>query len=102
MTHKRPARKVAIACAGCSKTQTLRPGKVEPCDGYCCNWDHGPNHVQAPGLIRRWVYNAAGGFYGWQDAPPTDDEIAGVRRAREIIVLGQTKLILDNAAGDPS
>ena len=99
MTRERPSRKVTIRCAGCAKTQTLRPGRVEPCEGYCCCWDHGPRQAQAPGLIRRWVSNAAGGFYGWQDALPSAEEINGVRRAREILVLGQAQAIVDDAAG---
>ncbi len=90
-------RKVTIKCAGCGKTQTSRPEKVERCDGCCWRWNHGPGEPQAPGLIRRWVYNAAGGFCGWHDALPSDEEADGVRRAREILVLGQAKMIVDDA-----
>lgn len=94
------AQKVVVKCDGCVKTQTLRPSKIEPCDGYCCTSEHGPKTRQRPGLMRQQIINAAGGFWGWRDVVPTQQDMDAVARARAIGALGQAKLVVDEAAGD--
>lgn len=62
------ARRVTVTCHGCGRTETVRASRLQPCDGYCCVWWHGPDTHPAPGLSRDWVVNAARGFDGWRDA----------------------------------
>ncbi|MEV6867696.1 hypothetical protein AB0M44_42755 [Streptosporangium subroseum] len=98
MSKRKAAVKVTVRCHRCDKTQTLRPSKIERCDGYACTREHGPQEEQAPGLAREIVYNAAGGFWGWRDVIATEEVAQAVRRAREIAVLGVAEMVVHDAA----
>ncbi|MET8836579.1 hypothetical protein ABZV78_22035 [Micromonospora sp. NPDC004540] len=93
------ARKVVVRCTGCAKTQTLRPSRIEPCDGYYCTPEHGPKDDQPPGLVREQIIHAAGGFWGWRDVVPSQEDMDAIARARAIMALGQAKQIVDEAVG---
>ncbi len=97
-SKRQGATKLIVRCHRCEKTQTLRPSKLQPCDGYACRWEHGPREPQAPGLVREVVLNAAGGFYGWRDVIPTREVAQAVRRAREIAVIGAAEIAVRDAA----
>lgn len=45
------AQQIVVTCGGCSKTQASRPSKIEPCDGYYCMPEHGPNVDVAAGGV---------------------------------------------------
>ena len=51
-------------------------------------------------MLREYLVNAAGGFWGWRDVAATLQARDGIARARAILALGQAKLIVDVAAGD--
>ena len=94
------AQKIVVTCGGCAKTQAARPSTIEPCDGYYCMPECGPKGRQPPGLLREYLVNAVGGFWGWRDVAATLQARDGIARARAILALGQAKLIVDVAAGD--
>lgn len=76
--------KVTIRCAGCAKTQTLRPQKVERCDGYSCGGcDFSPPHPPE-GQITVMVSGAAGGFRGYRHEIPDAERLAALGRARVV------------------
>ncbi len=81
---KRLVEYVTIRCShvGCDKTQRLRRSRLITCDGYACNWEHGPRKRQAPGLMREMVMNAAGGFIGWRDVAPDHEQSSAFDRAQ--------------------
>ncbi|MGN9777372.1 hypothetical protein ACTMS0_16640 [Micromonospora sp. H33] len=94
-------RKIVVSCDRCFRTQTMRPGRVESCDGYFCVTGHGPSGGPPPGLVRELVINAAGGFWGWRDVLPSHEAMSGILRAREILAIGQAQRIIEDA-GDGS
>jgi hypothetical protein len=85
------AEKITIACAGCGRTQQLRPSKLLNCDYYTCgtsspckanpDWKH---PARPEGFIMRIHMNAAGAFTGYQIMPATEEELAAIARARAI------------------
>lgn len=84
--------KVTINCAGCDKTQTLRPRKVERCDGYYC----GACSFRAPtppdGYVVHIISNAAGGFWGYRMQVADPETQAALQRARALRDAGLKRL----------
>ncbi|GGB79735.1 hypothetical protein IHN32_04015 [Deinococcus sp. 14RED07] len=74
--------KVTIKCAGCAKTQTLRPRKVERCDGYYCGRCDFKTPPAPEGQVSIIVNGAAGGFWGYRFETPDEDTLAALGRAR--------------------
>src|SRR5256884_9716633 len=68
---------IAVACAGCGRTQLLRERRVVLCDGYTCGF--GGHCAKNPRFVlpavpdrcvRHIVPNAAGGFCGIKNSLP--------------------------------
>ncbi len=79
------AEKVTIKCVGCDKTQTLRPRKVEKCNGYYCGRCEFRPPTPTEGDVVQFVLQAAGGFWDYrlQTADPEAHE--AIRRARTLL-----------------
>lgn len=84
--------KVTIKCAGCDKSQTLRPRKIERCDGYYC----GKCGFRAPtppdGYVVITTMNAAGGFRGYRLQEADPETQAALQRARAVRDAGLKRL----------
>jgi len=87
---------VAVACAGCGRTQRLRERKVVSCDGYTCGFGgycaQNPRFVLHPvphGCVRHIVPNAAGAFSGYNTRFATQEEIEAIARARNVLRRGK-------------
>lgn len=74
--------KVTTKCAGCAKTQTLRPRKVERCDGYYCGRCEFSPPRPPEGRVTVIVGGAAGGFWGYRHETPDSEMLAALGRAR--------------------
>ncbi len=87
-----PTLKVTIKCQGCEKTHTLRPRKVQKCDGYYCG-TCGFSHPTAPqGHVTEILFQAAGNFWGYRIILATPDHIAAQQRAKDILQRGLQRL----------
>jgi hypothetical protein len=77
---------VQVACFGCGKTQRVRPSKITPCDAYLCNSSQCASLMPEPpeGFLRKFQYEAAGGFGGYIIRPATEEEQLSIRRAKDI------------------
>lgn len=84
--------KLTIKCAGCDKTQPLRPRKVERCDSYYC----GACGFRAPappdGSVIYTVMHAAGGFWGYRMQVADPETQAALQRARALRDAGLKRL----------
>lgn len=82
--------KIEIACAGCGRTQHVRPSKVIACDGYTCSLSsckQNPDfRVPTPpeGFVCVIELYAAGGFSGWTIREASETQRQAVARARAI------------------
>ncbi|MEW6568230.1 MAG: hypothetical protein AB1449_08720 [Chloroflexota bacterium] len=81
---------VEVACAGCGRTQRVRPSRITPCDGYTCalgGCKQNPD-FKLPAIPEGWIrvleVGAAGGFPGWRTRPATQAERQSVARAKAI------------------
>src|SRR5256885_8713399 len=76
---------IAVACAGCGRTQLLRERRVVLCDGYTCGFGghcaKNPRFV-LPAVPDRCVRNT-------RFANP--EEIEAIARARDVVIRPQTK-----------
>jgi hypothetical protein len=73
---------VTIKCTGCAKTQTLRPWKVEKCDGYDCGRCNFRPPLAPEGQVSSITNGAAGGFWGQRHETPDSELLAALGRAR--------------------
>jgi hypothetical protein len=74
--------KVTIRCSGCDKTQTLRPRKVEKCDGYYCGRCDFKPPAPPEGYVVYTIVQAAGGFWGYRMQIADLETQVALRRAR--------------------
>ncbi|WP_019009257.1 hypothetical protein [Deinococcus aquatilis] len=74
--------KVTLNCAGCAKTQTLRPRKVEKCDRYFCGHCDFRPPLAPEGQVSSVTNGAAGGFRGYRHETPDAEMLAALGRAR--------------------
>jgi hypothetical protein len=98
--RKRTKSKLAtVTCTftGCQKTQQARPSRITKCDGYACCAEHLPHNdgstAPPPGFVRETVLNAAGGFWGWRDAPLPPGGHASLDRAGRLALFGLAQTI---------
>lgn len=84
--------KITIKCAGCDKTQTLRPHKLIKCDGYFCGKCGFTPPPQPDGYLTELTLNAAGGFWGYRVRPTTPEDQAALDRAKAILEAGLQRL----------
>ena len=84
--------KFTIKCAGCAKTQTLRPRKVERCDGYYCGRCDFRPPLAPEGQISIITNGAAGGFWGYRHGTPDSAMLAALGRARVLRDAGLKRL----------
>ena len=89
---------IAVACAGCGRTQLLRERRVVLCDGYTCGFDghcaKNPRFVLPAvpdGCVRHIVPNAAGAFSGYNTRFANPEEIEAIARARDVLIRGQAQ-----------
>jgi hypothetical protein len=81
---------VEVACAGCGRTQRVRPSKIVPCDGYTCSLGRCNKNPEfeipnAPeGYVCIFKSNAAGALNGWVIRPATLDDRRSLERAKAI------------------
>ena len=89
---------VAVAGAGCGRTQLLRERRVVLCDGYTCGF--GGHCAKNPRFVlpavpdrcvRHIVPNAAGAFSGYNTRFANPEEIEAIARARDVLIRPQTK-----------
>ena len=98
MTRTSDEPKIEIACAGCGRTQHIRPSKIITCDGYTCSQRSctlNPDfHVPRPpeGWVCVIEMNAAGAFSGWTMREASEEERRSVARARAILAAGLASL----------
>lgn len=84
--------KVTIKCAGCAKTQTLRPRKVEKCDGYYCGRCDFRPPLAPEGQLSIITNGAAGGFWGDRHETPDAEMLAALERARVLRPAGLKRM----------
>ena len=89
-----------IACHSCGRTQTLRRHKVIACDQYACSptCTVTGEHWSLPkkeGFHFLELMNAAGGFYGLQYKPNSQEDIDAFDRAQKILEMGTHQSELD-------
>lgn len=84
--------KVTIRCAGCAKTQTLRPRKVEKCDGYYCGRCDFRPPLAPEGQVNIITIGAAGGFCGYHHETPDSEMLAALGRARVLLDAGLKRI----------
>ena len=98
MTRKSDEPKTEIACAGCGRTQYVRPSKITKCDGYTCalgSCKQTPDfHVPTPpaGAVCVIEMHAAGAFSGWTVREADAEAWRSVERARAILAAGLASL----------
>ena len=85
--------KITIECAGCKRTKTLRKSKLIKCDIYTCSLGGckiNPNFKipEKDGCITVIKYEVAGGFCGINYRIPTNEDLKGVERAKNILHRG--------------
>ena len=89
---------IAVACAGCGRTQLLRERRVVLCDGYTCGF--GGHCAKNPRFVlpavpdrcvRHIVPNAAGAFSGYNTRFANPEEIEAIARARDVLIRGQAQ-----------
>lgn len=73
--------KVTIRCVGCDNTQTLRPQRVEKCDGYYCGRCDFKPPTPPEGFVVHIVVQAAGGFWGYRMQTADLGTQAAIQRA---------------------
>ena len=84
--------KVTIKCQGCEKTQTLRPRKVQQCDGYYCGRCSFTSPAAPQGCVKEIVFCAAGGFWGYRIVLASPEDVAAHERAKDILQRGLRRL----------
>jgi hypothetical protein len=89
---------IAIACAGCGRTQLLRERRLVLCDGYTCGFGghcaKNPRFVLPAvpdGCVRHIVSHAAGAFSGYNTRDANPEEIEAIARARDLLARGQAQ-----------
>ncbi|GGS29083.1 hypothetical protein [Deinococcus knuensis] len=76
--------KLTIKCAGCDKTQPLRPRKVERYGGYSCRACGFTAPTPPDGSVIYTVVHAAGGFRGDRMQVADPETQAALQRARAL------------------
>jgi hypothetical protein len=89
---------IAVACAGCGRTQLLRERRVVLCEAYTCGFGghcaKNPRFVLPAvpdGCVRHVVPNAAGAFSGYNTRFANAEEIEAIARARDVLIRGQAQ-----------
>lgn len=96
--------KVTVLCSGgCGRTVTLRASKVQKADYYLCQSRESGRQCEQklpplqPGKVRRVEMNAAANFWGYTDELASEDDMASIIRAREILAAGVVQMALKTA-----
>ena len=101
--QKARAPKITLTCWHCHKDIAIRPSKVRGYTYYICGHCvkvHGSkllDHLRQPGQILVHDFYAAGEMHGFDIRYPTEEEAAGVERARHIRDLGLAQLQQERA-----
>jgi len=92
---------IAVACAGCGRTQRLRERRVVLCEGYTCGFGgHCAKKSRfvllavPDGCVRTSFPNAAGAFSGYNTRFATAEEIEQ-SQTREVLLTGRCNLHAD-------
>lgn len=96
MSDKR-SQPIEVWCqGGCGIVQRVRPHKMQPCDYYYCGKQECEKKLppRQEGQITRVQYNAVACFTGLTYVWPNEEEKASLQRAKELLAIGTTQLIL--------